>query len=352
MNTWFYLSCLVAYVSSMEIKGINFAGMPYTRTQLNDPYAKQALENLATTGANWISLPVTFFQDFKNSSLSYKAPHPFILDSGINECSLEKDYAQLAKEAKQLGLKVMLQFHVQVNKPFWPDSREIGDYWEFYNPWYWFPRYHELISSYVKTIQDSGVEIDLISLGHNFMALSYWEHHWKNLTIKLRQETNAPLTYSAAFGDEERKSGFWDHLDYVSVFPKLKSTTEEQLQTELKEFNRALLYMNKLWKKPVIVTRVATCSKPNTEITQSMLFKAVYDSVKDLDFVKGVFYGDWAADITYNDPSDPSYNIQNKEAQKTVTELFGGSGEPVDLPSQKPEHRFNCDCFKQVTLDQ
>lgn len=352
MNTWFYLSCLLAAVTSLEMNGINFVGMPYTRVHLNDPYAKQALENLATTGANWISLPVTFFQDFKNSSLAYKAPHPFMMESGINECSSEKDYAQLIKEAKALGIKVMLQFQVQVNMPFWPDSREIGDYWGFYNPYYWFPRYFELISSYVKTIEEAGVELDLVSIGHNFMALSYYENHWKNMTLKIRNETKVPLTYSAAFGDEERKSGFWDQLDYVSVFPKLKSTNQDDLQVELKEFNRALTYMHKLWKKPVIVTRVATCSHPNMQITQSDLFRAVHNSVKNLEFVKGVFFGDWAADINYSNPSDPSYNIQNKEAQRTVTELFGGSGEPVDMPSQKPEYRLNCDCFKQVTATQ
>lgn len=349
MNTWFVLSCLTAFVTSLDMKGINFVGMPYTRVHLNDPHAKQALENLATTGANWISLPVTFFQDFKNSSLAYKAPHPFILESGVNECSSEKDYAQIIKEAKALGLKVMLQFQVHVNMPNWPDTRDIGDYWGFYNPYYWFPRYFELITSYVKAAEE--YDVDLISIGHNMMVLSYYEMHWKNLTLKLRNETKVPLTYSAAYGDEERKSGFWDHLDYVSVFPRLKGTTVEELKTELKEFNRALLYMNKLWKKPVIVTRVATCSHHGLEMTQSALFTAVHESVKDLDFVKGVFFGDWAADITYNDPTDQSYNIQNKDAQKTVTQIFGGSGEPVQLPAEHAHYKLNCDCYKERTAD-
>ena len=108
MNTLFILSCLLAGAISIEMHGINFVGMPYTRLPLSDPYAKQALENLASTGANWISLPVTFFQDFKNSSLTYRGVHPFILETGINECSSEKDYAHIIREAKALGLKVML----------------------------------------------------------------------------------------------------------------------------------------------------------------------------------------------------------------------------------------------------
>ena len=347
MNTWLLFSSLVVGVFTLDMKGINFVGMPYTRVHLSDPYAKQALENLATTGANWISLPVTFFQDFKNSSLAYKGVHPFIMESGVHECSPEKDYAHIIREAKSLGLKVMLQIHVKINKPFWPDDSEIGDYWGFYNPYMWFQRYYELISSTLKAVEDTGV--DLVSLGHNSIVLSYHEMHWKNLTLKLRNDTKIPLTYSAAFGDEERKSGFWDHLDYVGVFPKLKSTTPEELTTELKEFNRALLYMNKLWKKPVIVTRTATCSNAHQGITQETLFKAVFDSVKGLDFVKGVFFGDWAADISYNNPEDVSYNIQNKRAQETVTTLFGGSGQKVSLPDEVATYRLNCDCFAKVT---
>lgn len=350
MNTWLILTAIMASATCLDMKGINFVGMPYTRLHLADPNAKMALENLATTGANWISLPVTFFQDFKNSSQAYKAPHPFILESGINECSSEKDYAQLIKEAKALGLKVMLQFHVQENKPFWPDSREIGDYWGFYNPYMWFPRYYELIESYLNATMEHGV--DMISIGHNFMALSYWENHWKNLTEKLRNITDIPLTYSAAYGDEERKSGFWDHLDYVSVFPKLKSKNTEELEIELKEFARTLAYMHKLWKKPVIVTRVATCSHPNQDISQSDLFRAVHQAVKNLDFVKGIFFGDWAADIMYHDPKEPSYNIQNKEAQKVVAELYEGSGEVTPLPDEVAPYKLNCDCFRPLTANQ
>ena len=346
LNTWFLLSSLVATVIGYEMKGVNFVGMPYTRLQLSDPYAKQALEHLAATGANWISLPVTFFQDFKNSSQAYKGIHPFIMESGVNECSPEKDYAHIIREAKALGLKVMLQFQVNVNKPFWPDTREIGDYWGFYNPWMWFQRYFELVTSTLKAIEGEGV--DMISLGHNNLVLSFHEVHWKNLTLKLRNVTNTPLTYSAAFGDEERKSGFWDHLDYVSVFPRLKSKSADELAAEMKEFSRALLYMHKLWKKPVVVTRVAACSHGHQPISQSSLFEAVHAAVKDLDFVKGVFFGDWAADASYSDSQDVSYAINYKPAAKVVTSLFGGSGQEVDVPSEVASYKLNCDCFSKV----
>lgn len=346
MNTWLLLSSMLGFVLSFDMKGINFVGMPYTRVHLSDPYAKQALEHLVTTGANWISLPVTFFQDFKNSSQAYKGIHPFILESGINECSPEKDYAHIIREAKALGLKVMFQFQVHVNKPFWPDTAEIGDYWGFYNPWMWFQRYFELVASTLKAVEAEGV--DLVSLGHNNLVLSFHEVHWKNMTEKLRNVTSVPLTYSAAFGDEERKSGFWDSLDFVSVFPKLKSQTAEALALEVKDFARALLYMHKLWKKPVIVTRVAACSHANAAVSQTQLFDAVAAAVKDLPFVKGLFFGDWPADASYPGDQDPSYSILYKPAQAAVTRIFGGSGQKVDRPADTASYKLNCDCFRKL----
>lgn len=341
------MGALAATVLAFDIKGVNLVGMPYTRVHLGDPYAKQALEHLATTGATWVSLPVTFFQDFKNSSLAYKGVHPFILQSGVNECSPEKDYASLVRHAKALGLKVMLQFQVHINAPYWPATASIGDYWGFYNPWMWFQRYFELVASTLQAVEG----VDLVSLGHDNLALSFHEPHWKNLTLKLRNVTAVPLTYSAAFGEEERKAGFWDHLDFVGVFPKVKAQSADALAAELKEFARTLLYMHKLWKKPVIVTRVAACSKPSAAVSQAQLFEAVHAAVKDLDFVKGIIFGDWPADISYAGDGDVSYSVQWKPAQAAITRLFGGSGQTFEQPAERAAYTLNCDCYRAASTD-
>ena len=63
-RTRLLLTLMILMVSSafcFEIKGINFVGMPYTRVSLSDYRAKLSLEQLKTTGANWISIPINFF---------------------------------------------------------------------------------------------------------------------------------------------------------------------------------------------------------------------------------------------------------------------------------------------------
>ncbi len=333
-------------IAAIEMQGINFVGMPYTRLALGDYRAKLALEQLTTTGANWISIPITFYQDFKNSSWSYLGIQPFIVETGVHESPSERDVAAIVTEAKRLGLKVMLQFHTLINMPGWPDSKWIGDYWAPYNAWVWFPRYTENIQHYLKALD--GVDVDMISLGHNHFVLSLFEQHWKLLADTLRNETKAKLTYSAAFGDEDRQSGFWESLDYVGVFPIFKSQSLDDLRTEVKEYVRTLHYMHKLWKKPIIVTRVAACSREREYFTQEQLIRIVYDTVKDYSFVKGFFVGDWAADILYNiEGGDISYNIQHKPSEKLVREIFGGQYREVERPEGKADYKLNCDCNKK-----
>lgn len=330
-----------------EVKGVNFVGMPYTRVAFSEYRAKLALEHLATTGANWISIPITFYQDFKNSSLSYIVVAPLMLDTGIHETPAEKDVLTIVQEAKKMGLKVMLQFQAMINMPYWPDSRDIGDYWVSHHAWKWFPRYTENIIQFLTAL--NGTEIDMISLGHNHYTLGLYEYHWRNLASSLRNVTTAKLTYSAAFGDEDRQTGFWDALDYIGVFPKLKSKNQDDLKKELKEFSRTLLYLNKLWKKPVIVTRTAACHGAEG-LKQEELMREVFEAVKGVDFVQGIFFGDWAADRLYAHPQDYSYNIAGKPAESTVRELFEGQKREVEFPSGKVSYVFNCDCFKSVQV--
>lgn len=351
MNTSLIIlaACLIGSMA-LELRGVNFVSHPLTRIPFADQRARLALESLATLGANTVAIPVTFFQDLKNSSLAYQAVHPFILESGVHESPLEKDVLSVIQQAKSLGLKVLLQFQVQINKPFWEPTSSIGDYWAPYNARIWFPRYAELIVQYLRALDS--VEVDFVSLGHDMYTLSLFETHWRELADSLRNETKAKITYSAAFGDEDRNSGFWDSFDYVGVFPRFQAATPDQLALEVKEFARTLLYMNKLWKKPVLVTRVASCSRTLDPISQSQLFEAVHDAVKDLPFVHGLFFGDWVSDILYGSASDVTYSIQQKPAEETVRQLFGGQRREVERPEGTVEYRLNCDCHQSETYKQ
>lgn len=326
---------------SLDIKAVNLVSFPYSRISYSDIRAELALEQVKNTGANHVAIPVTFFQDYKNSTYSYNAVNPFITDTGVNETPSEKDVAHIVTKAKELGLKVILQFHALINQPSWPDSRIIGDDWAPKNAEWWVKRYTENAMPYVKIAAKLGVEI--ISLGHNFFTAGHYEYEWKKMANAIRQEFKGKLTYSAAFGDEDRQTGFWESLDYVGVFPKFKSTTTEGLQQEVTEFARVLTYMNKLWKLPVLVTRVAGCNLYGG-VSQSALFRAVYEGVQGLPFVQGVVFGDWVADILYK--QDESSNVQGTPAEAAITALFGGQGGQVTRPQGSVDYRLNCPCGK------
>jgi hypothetical protein len=344
MNT--YQICILLLVGStlsLDINAVNLVSFPYSRLSYSDPRAALALEQVKNTGANYVNIPVTFFQDFKNSTYSYNAANPFITESGVNETPSEKDITHIITKANELGLKVILQFHALINQPNWPDSRIIGDDFAPKNAEWWVKRYTENAMPYVKIAAKLGV--DTISLGHNFFTVGHYEFDWKKMAARIREEFKGKLTYSAASGDEDRQTGFWEALDYVGVFPKFKATTTDGLKQEVTEFVRVLTYMNKLWKLPVIVTRVAACNLYGG-ISQSDLFRTVYDNVKGLSFVKGIVFGDWIADILYKE--DESFNVQGTKAEEVLTGLFGGKGLKVNKPQGTLDYTMNCPCGKMT----
>lgn len=220
-----------------------------------------------------------------------------------------------------------------------------------YNAWHWFGRYTENILHYLKHLE--GTEIDMISLGQDHFVLSLYENHWKSLADKLRNHTKAALTYSAAFGDEDRQSGFWESLDYIGVLPKFKSKTYVELEVEVNEYVRTLVYMNKLWKKPIIVTRVASCSNTKNEISQEGLIHAITKAIKHQPYIAGVFIGDWVGDILYGTKErDISYSILHKPAENVVRQLFGGQFREVEVPEGDCDYKLNCDCYKTDNYSQ
>lgn len=332
-------------VLTQEMKGINFVGMPYTRVSLSDYRAILALEHLSTTGAEWISIPITLFQDFKNSSLSYRASQLFITDTHINESPADKDLNTILQEAKKLNLKVQLQFQVSINQANWPNSRQIGQNWAPWNAKIWFDRYLQNILEYIKPLESIG--IDMISLGHNMFSVSLYENEWRNLIASVRNHTSAKLTYSAAFGDEDRNSGFWDDLDYISVFPKFNAVTVKDFTQQMHNFERSILYLNKVWKKPVIISKVHACANPNRVVTQRLLFGALHDLyLAHPSVIQGIFFGDWAADVLYSidTEDDFSYLVQGGDSEGIVRQLYQGEAREIEKPEGVVNYRYKCEC--------
>lgn len=67
-STLLLLAAILTTSYSIQIKGINFVSVPYTQARYSHMNAKKSLAHVKDTGANWISIPIAYFQADRNSS--------------------------------------------------------------------------------------------------------------------------------------------------------------------------------------------------------------------------------------------------------------------------------------------
>lgn len=90
----------VSISSTIEIKGINFVSVPYTQAKYNHMNAKKSLAHLKDTGANWISIPIAYFQKERNSSEMSNLEAPMATRDRINSTPTKKEINDVVTMAK------------------------------------------------------------------------------------------------------------------------------------------------------------------------------------------------------------------------------------------------------------
>ena len=114
-----YRICFLALLLStnalgLEIQGINFVSVPLTRATYSSFRTKASLEHLKSTGANWISIPVVWFQDEVDSSEMHPIIEEVTTKSSANRSPNEKEIKAVLLEAKNLDLNSL---NLQVEFP-------------------------------------------------------------------------------------------------------------------------------------------------------------------------------------------------------------------------------------------
>ncbi len=232
--------------------------MPYTQAPYSHKNAKLSLEHLKETGANWISIPVAYFQDETDSSEMKIISSPMSTRDRVNLTPSNKEINDVIAMAKNLDLKVMLMPVVEVNRPGFQDSKWIGDHFSPYEFRRWFKFYAELVVELAKLAESNGT--DLFCVGHNLNIVAHQELFWNELIDRVKAVYKGKLIYSASSKNEFKKTGFWGKLDYVGMIADFDYKNHHRLSPEeltgaIQEFTRSADYMAKVWKKPVIVTR-------------------------------------------------------------------------------------------------
>ena len=313
------------------------------------PDADLALERLADTGTNWISLIVTQYQDDISATSIYTT----------TATPTDSDLVHVIEQAHALGLQVMLKPHVDLwdDPSHWRGQIGIGfsaSDWDA-----WFSSYRDFILRYAQLAQTHGAE--QFSVGCELSVTESREAQWRGVISDIRLVYEGPLIYAANHGDESDLA-WWDALDLIGVDAYYSLTskndpTVEELKTAWAPHVATLAALSAAENKPIIFTEIGYRSQDGTNQhpwdwqlngtvdlqEQADAYTAAFESVFDQPWFAGVFWWAWETDPYQGGPCDDGYTVYDKPAEDVLRTWYGAPtrvGRPMNMPAPDYDQIF------------
>jgi hypothetical protein len=347
---------LVSMLSELELektltqkqKGISYAS--WWPGQYSHPDADLALAKLADTGANWVSLIVTQYQDNINST-------------DINATTAtptDADLIHVILQAHDLGLMVMLKPHVDLaNDPtHW--RGQIGEEFSETEWATWFSSYQMFINHYAQLAQTHGV--DQFSVGTELTATQSREANWRAVISELRNIYSGPLTYAANHGSENDVT-WWDAVDYIGVdayYPLTDKNdpTVAELIAAWQPRISSLENLASVWNKSIIFTEIGYRSQDGTNQRpwdtqgggtvdlqeQADSYRAAFESLSHQPWFAGMHWWAWRTDPFQGGPCDDGRTPYDKPAEDVLRYWYGANPR-VSKPGPQPDYSQTMEIF-------
>lgn len=313
---------------------------PTSTTSFASPEVQQSLRNLKSTGANYVTFIIPYYQTNLTSTdiqRGWDTPTDEALISGITY-------------AHSIGLQVMLKPHIESKTGEWraniyPSDRDT-----------WYRVYGDILVHYGQLGKQYGVEQlcvgaelwRMASSGQNYANTQAW----KDMIARVRTVYSGKLTYSANHSGprEFNEIQFWDSLDYIGISayfplaPGESNPTVDRLKQDWSSINSSeLLPLSKRWGKPLIFTEVGyrsvvdAHSEPFSwwktgsvdEAEQARNYEALFSFWNDKGYMQGMFLWDWAGNPNAGGSSDTGYTPQNKQAEQVIKQWYSTGTPPV-----------------------
>lgn len=310
-------------------KGICY--VTWEKERYASAHSDKSLEMLAQTGAEWVQIVTTYYQD------NYDTKRIFPTEKTPSDKSL----IHVIRRAHQLGIKVMLKPHIDLLNE--SDGLYRGDIgFQTETDWQaWFLEYQNFILHYARLAQESGVE--LFSIGTELCFASQKTSFWQEDIIpQIRKVYKGKLTYAANW-DEYKNVCFWDALDYVGIdayFPLTKKSNPDYAEIkagwikwadEIEEWQKRI-------NKPIIFSEIGyrscafAAATPweyssseglNLEI-QADCYKAALEVLSQRLWCKGLYWWYWKPSVYAGGPANRDFIPQNKPAETVLTYYYRG----------------------------
>lgn len=331
-----------------------------------DQYASagsdQSLEKLADTGAEWISVLATWYQDVVTSTDIYSHAEKTPTDAGV---------IHAIQTAHDLGLKVMLKPHLDLFADSTHWRGQIGEEFTTEAEWdAWFESYQAFINHYAQIAADYDVE--QFCIGTELDGTAVEELRWRELitgTNGIESIYDGPLVY-AANHTYNNVVMFWDALDYIGIdaYYSLATTTTATVDDFKLGWTNPISFLADLaeeWDKDIIFTEIGYRSidgagmapwaygdNPPLDLQeQADLYQAFFETVYQEPWFAGVFLWSWDTNPMQGGPCDRDYTPLDKPAEIILREYFGGEPKAgADAVIPRPDEAMKRDIYTDTAL--
>ncbi|MFA5410949.1 MAG: hypothetical protein WC321_03705 [Candidatus Omnitrophota bacterium] len=310
-------------------KGISYVA--WEKERYASEHSDKSLEMLAETGAEWVAIIPTWYQEKFDSTRLF----------ATEKTSSDRSLIHVINKAHTLGLKVMLKPHIDLIDQSGGLCRSDIGFQEEEDWQEWFSGYLKFIRHYAKLARDSGVELFCVGTELSFASQRalFWE---KEVIPAVREIYSGDLTYAANW-DEYKNIRFWKSLDYIGIdayFPLVEKSNPgyEEIEAGWIKWADEIEAWQRSVNKPLIFTEIgyASCqvaaarpwenplsASANLEI-QANCYKAAMNVLSKRDWCNGLYWWYWRPSPYSGGFADKDFTPQNKPAQIVLTDWYKG----------------------------
>ncbi len=322
-------------------KGVTLVS--WSANQLLSPDSDQSINQIRSTGADWISLIVTQYQDNIRSK---------VIEPGKNTPT-DEALAHAIDEAHSHGMKVLLKPHVDLSDDPGHWRAEIGMGFSLKDWQQWFSSYRDMILHYAELAQT--YKVDEFCVGTELELASPHSGQWREIVAEVRRVYDGPLTYAANHSGEEFFLSWWDSLDYIGIDAYYSLSVRSnpslaELELAWQQFLLPLRGLYNTWHKPIIFTELGyrsvsgAAQAPYIYIgngyedlnVQALAYEAFFKEVYWQPWFGGVFWWDWVPDPYTSGQCGTDYTPFEKPAEAVLRAGFGGLPK-LSLPQPQPD---------------
>jgi len=311
-------------------KGIAFTG--YSADSYVGENARLSLQALRQTGAGWISLLATAYQDTINATL---------IDYQGRDTPTDASILDIMSYAHGLGLKVVLKPHVDLLND--PDHYrgDIGPGFAEADWAEWFASYRDFILHYAGLATAAGAE--LFCVGCELGTTVSHETEWRAMIAEIRGVYSGPLVYADNLVETRPNAvGWWDAVDFIGedAYPTLSQSDEptlDELTGAWRTYAGKLRVLASKWNKSLIITEVGFRSVRGGEANpwdwqrtgpvdlaiQEKCYEATFRAIDNQSWLAGIYWWQWAPDPNDGGPDDTGYTPHGKPAESVLRTWFG-----------------------------